>query len=309
MTPTAGGPRSRWSDLDRPPLNATALRRALVRPDGPWTRLDVVESTGSTNADLLAAARAGEAPGRVLVAEEQTAGRGRLGRGWSAPARSGLFFSVLLAPPPGSAVPETRWGWLPLLAGVATATALSRVARVDTALKWPNDLLVDVAGEERKCGGILAERVGTRTPDGGARAGEGVGPAAGAVVLGIGLNVSLRADELPVPGAGSLALAGAETVDRDPLLRAVLRSLGDWYARWVAAGGDPAVSGLQDAYAAGCATLGRRVRAVLPGDAELHGEADALDGDGRLVVRTDDGVRHPVSAADVVHLHGHLGDT
>ncbi|MEO3754221.1 biotin--[acetyl-CoA-carboxylase] ligase [Streptomyces sp. B6B3] len=298
MTPTAGGPRSRWSDLDRPPLNAAALRRALVRPDGPWTRLDVVESTGSTNADLIAAAHSGEAPGRVLVAEEQTAGRGRLGRGWSAPPRSGLFFSVLLAPQPGATVPETRWGWLPLLAGVATASALSRIARVDTALKWPNDLLVDIAGEERKCGGILAERVGP-PPDADG------GFATPAVVLGIGLNVSLRADELPVPGAGSLALADAETTDRDPLLRAVLRSLGDWYDRWVAAGGDPAVSGLQEAYVAGCATLGRRVRAVLPGDTELRGEAVALDGDGRLVVRTDDGVSHPVSAADVVHLHGH----
>jgi BirA family biotin operon repressor/biotin-[acetyl-CoA-carboxylase] ligase len=288
MTPTVGGARSRWSDLDRPPLNAAALRTALVWPDSLWTRLEVVQSTGSTNVDLLTAARTGGAEaGTVLIAEEQTAGRGRLGRSWTAPARSGLFFSVLLEPEPE--VPAAHWGWLPLLAGVATVTALSRAAGVDTALKWPNDLLVHVDGEERKFGGILAET--TETYD-----------RANAVVLGIGLNVSLRAEELPVPGAGSLLLAGAKNTDRDPLLRAVLRSLADWYSRWADSGGDPAVSGIQSAYAAGCATLGRRVRGALPGGRELSGEAVALDGEGRLVIATGDGVRHPVAAADIVHL-------
>jgi BirA family transcriptional regulator, biotin operon repressor / biotin---[acetyl-CoA-carboxylase] ligase len=288
MTPTVGRARSRWSDLDRPPLNAAALRSALIWPDGLWTSLEVTQSTGSTNGDLLNAARNGSAlPGSVLVAEEQTAGRGRLGRSWSAPARSGLFFSVLLEPEQD--VPAAHWGWLPLLAGIATASALSRAAGVDTALKWPNDLLVNVDGEERKFGGILAET--TTTYDG-----------ANAVVLGVGLNVSLRADELPVPLAGSLLLAGARNTDRDPLLRAVLRSLADWYSRWADSGGDPVASGVQQAYAAGCATLGRRVRALLPGDRELSGEAVALDGEGRLVIVADDGTRHPVAAADIVHL-------
>ncbi|MEU8567697.1 biotin--[acetyl-CoA-carboxylase] ligase [Streptomyces pathocidini] len=276
----------RWTDLERPPLNATALRHALVRPDGLWTALDVVQATGSTNTDLAERARAGSAEqGAVLVAEEQTSGRGRLDRQWTAPARSGLFFSVYLTPD----VPAERWGWLPLLAGVATATALSRAAGVDTALKWPNDLLVDVGGQERKTGGILAERAG----DG--------------VVVGIGLNVSLRPDELPVPAAGSLALAGAASLDRDPLLRAVLRSLEQWYADWRAAGGDPGASRLQEAYAAGCATLGRTVRAELPGGRELVGEAVAVDGDGRLVLATADGVQQPVGAGDVVHLRAAAG--
>ncbi|GAA3048088.1 hypothetical protein GCM10020000_30360 [Streptomyces olivoverticillatus] len=146
MTPSEPS-GNRWSDLDRPPLNATALRRGLLRPGGLWTSLDVVPRTGSTNSDLVAA---GGAEGAVLVAEEQSAGRGRLDRTWSAPPRSGLFFSVRLVPGPG--VPAERWGWLPLLAGVATATALSRAAGVDTALKWPNDLLVTVDGAERKNG-------------------------------------------------------------------------------------------------------------------------------------------------------------
>ncbi|MFG2149562.1 biotin--[acetyl-CoA-carboxylase] ligase [Streptomyces sp. NPDC048696] len=281
MTPS-DAPDSRWTDLDRPPLNAAALRHALVRPGALWTSLEVVQETGSTNSDL--AAKAASLPeGAVLVAEEQTAGRGRLDRSWTAPARSGLFFSVLLKPGPG--VPVDRWGWLPLLTGVAAATGLSRAAGVDTALKWPNDLLVTVGGEERKAGGILAERAGDD-----------------AVVVGIGLNVSLRADELPVPAAGSLALAGAVSTDRDTLLRAVLRGLEQWYVDWREAGGDPAASRLQETYTAGCATLGRSVRAELPGDRSLTGEAVAVDGDGRLVLATQDGVREPVAAGDIVHL-------
>ncbi|TVL88118.1 biotin--[acetyl-CoA-carboxylase] ligase [Streptomyces sp. SAJ15] len=273
---------SRWNDLDRPPLNAAALRRALVRPDGLWSEIDVVESTGSTNTDLVERAARGATDGTVLVAERQTAGRGRLERSWTAPARSGLFFSVLVRP--GDGVPSEHWSWLPLLTGVATAAALSATANVDTALKWPNDLLVTVAGEERKAAGILAERYGD------------------AVVVGVGLNVSLREDELPVPTAGSLALAGASVLDRETLLRAVLRSFEEWYGRWRAAGGDPAASGLQEAYASGCATLGRTVRAELPGGRDLVGEAVAVDGEGRLVLATGDGVQEPVAAGDIVHL-------
>ncbi|MET8860004.1 MULTISPECIES: biotin--[acetyl-CoA-carboxylase] ligase [unclassified Streptomyces] len=275
---------NRWSDLDRPPLNGAALRRALVRDGGLWSDVEVVERTGSTNTDLAAVVTGekGADEGAVLVAEEQNAGRGRLDRRWTAPARSGLFFSVVLKP---AGVPVERWGWLPLLTGVAVATALSRSAGVDTALKWPNDLLVTVDGEERKAGGILAERAGSD-----------------AVVVGIGVNVSLREDELPVPGAGSLVMAGATTTDRDTVLRAVLRSLEQWYVRWRDAGGDPVASGLQETYAAGCATLGRSVRAELPGGRTVVGEAVALDGDGRLVIATADGVREPVGAGDVVHL-------
>lgn len=284
MTPSdasAGASAGRWSSLDRPPLNAAALQRALVTGDGLWTSLEVVASTGSTNADL--AARAAQLPeGAVLVAEEQTAGRGRLDRTWVAPARSGLFFSVLLKP--GEAVPQERWGWLTLLAGVAATAGVSRAAGVDTGLKWPNDLLVTVEGEERKTGGILAERV------------------ADGVVIGIGLNVTLTEDELPVPAAGSLALAKAAVTDRDPLLKAVLRSLEQWYGNWRAAGGDPAASGLQETYAAGCTTLGRHVRAELPGGRTLTGTAEAIDPEGRLVIRTAEDKHEAVGAGDVVHL-------
>ncbi|MEV0849678.1 biotin--[acetyl-CoA-carboxylase] ligase [Streptomyces sp. NPDC049954] len=269
-----------FSDLGRPPLNERSLRRGLLREGGLWTSLDVVAATGSTNSDLVARA-AGLPEGAVLVAEQQSQARGRLDRRWTAPARSGLFFSVLLRPE----VPAHRMGWLPLLTGVAVAAALSRTAGVDTALKWPNDLLLTIDGQERKAAGILAEGAGD-----------------GAVVVGVGVNVSLRAEELPTPAAGSLALAGALTTDRDPLLRSVLRSVEQWYTDWRAADGDPAASRLQEAYTAACSTLGREVRAELPGDRFLLGEAVAVDGDGRLVLATEEGVREPVGAGDIVHL-------
>ncbi|TDU06253.1 BirA family biotin operon repressor/biotin-[acetyl-CoA-carboxylase] ligase [Streptomyces sp. 846.5] len=272
---------SPWSDLDRPPLRGAALERAVLRPGGLWTSLRVVAETGSTNSDLAAEAARGAAAGAVLVAEEQTAGRGRLERRWSAPARSGVFLSMLLRP---DGVSKQRWGWLPLLVGVAAASAVSQVAGVEVRLKWPNDLLVDVGGEERKLGGILAELAGD------------------AVVVGIGLNVSLREDELPVPGAGSLVLAGATVTDRETLLRALLRTFDELYADWAGAAGDPEASGLRAAYAAQCATLGRSVRVELPGGRELLGEAVAVDGDGRLVVRDGAGEEHAVGAGDVLHV-------
>ncbi|MFC0528081.1 biotin--[acetyl-CoA-carboxylase] ligase [Phytohabitans kaempferiae] len=281
---------SPYTDLDRPPLNAHRLTAALVTAAGPWTRLDLRAETGSTNADAAGAARDGEPEGLVVVAEAQTAGRGRRGREWVSPPRAGITASVLLRP--GVAVPERDWpaappaayGWLPLLAGVALVETVTRLAEVPAVLKWPNDLMVG----DLKCAGILAEGV----PDGG-----------GAVVVGIGLNVTLRAGELPPDRpATSLQLAGAVMTDRDPLLRALLRGLATWYARWREAGGDAEASGLAEAYRHHCGTLGRSVRVRLPSGEELAGEATAIDADGQLVVRTAEGRVQSVAAGDVLHV-------
>jgi BirA family biotin operon repressor/biotin-[acetyl-CoA-carboxylase] ligase len=172
-------------------------------------------------------------------------------------------------------VPPARYGWLPLLAGVAVATTVRRIAAVDADLKWPNDLLIG----GRKCGGVLVE-----VHD-------------GAVVMGIGLNTSLTAAELPVPTATSLALAGAATADRDPLLRALLRDLAARYRGWLAAGGDPVACGLRETYLLHCATLGRQVRVELPGGTSATGPAQDIDPDGRIVIGGT-----PYAAGDIVHL-------
>jgi len=270
-----------WTDLDRPPLDAAALRAALTAPGGEWAALDVVASTGSTNVDLLAAARAGAADRTVLIAEHQDAARGRHARAWSSPPRAGLSLSVLLR---GTGVPLACIGWLPLLTGVAVADAVQRVAQVKVTLKWPNDVLID----GRKLGGILAEVAST-------------GPEP-TVVVGLGLNVSLRADELPVPTATSLVLVSAACTDRDPILRAVLRELAARERAWRAVGGDPARSGLAAAYRARCSTLGQDVIVTLPQDHALHGRAVDIDDTGRLVVRDKDGTQHVVAAGDVTHV-------
>src|SRR5712671_2426001 len=126
---------------DRPALDEASLRRALVRPGGLWRAVEVTASTASTNADLLAQAAGGAPEGIVLAAEEQSAGRGRMGRAWVSPPRAGLTFSLLVRP---ATVPPARRGWLSLLTGVAVASAVTAVTGVDTRLKWPNDVL---AGE------------------------------------------------------------------------------------------------------------------------------------------------------------------
>jgi BirA family biotin operon repressor/biotin-[acetyl-CoA-carboxylase] ligase len=270
-----------WTDLDRPPLRVESLRRGLLAPNGEYAAIDVVAETGSTNTDLTAAARAGAPDRTVLVAEHQRAGRGRAARTWVSPPRAGLSMSVLLRP---EGVPSHRLGWLPLVAGVALVDAVRLVAEVDAVLKWPNDLLV--GPRRRKCAGILAEVVG--------------GPA---VIVGIGLNVTVTEEELPPDaGATSLALEHAACTDRDTLLRAVLRELSTAERRWREHGGDPEASGLRAAYRSRSGTLGQRVRVELPAGAVLAGDALDVDEDGRLVVRADDGTEHAVSAGTVVHV-------
>jgi BirA family biotin operon repressor/biotin-[acetyl-CoA-carboxylase] ligase len=265
---------------DRPRLDADALTSALVGGNSPWRSVQVLETVGSTNA-VLAAEAVEEAPeGTVLVAEHQESGRGRLDRAWVSPARAGLTVSVLLRPD----VPASRRSWLPLLTGVALAEAVREVSGVRAALKWPNDLL---AADGRKLAGILAEAVSSPSP-----------PAA--VVVGVGLNVSTTAPELP-EGGTSLLLAGATQLDRGALLVGYLRALGRRYRRWSESLGDPVGSGLARDYLSWSGTVGTPVAVTLPDGSVVEGVAEAVDWDGRLVVATAAG-RMELASGDVRHV-------
>lgn len=256
--------------MDRAPLDAAALQAGL---SPPWTQVTVVDETTSTNADLLA--RADSTPdGTVLVAEHQQAGRGRLDRTWTSPARSGLTFSALVRP--GTPIPT--WGWLPLLAGVAVCDAVAATG-VGAALKWPNDLLIGPA--RRKAAGILVQVAGQ------------------AAVIGIGLNVSTTLDELPET-ATSLAAEGV-TVDRGALLASLLLELGRQLTRWHDAGGDGWAGGLAIDYLDRCATIGQAVLVATADGRSFTGVATGIDAEGRLRVAVD-GVERVVAAGDVEHV-------
>ena len=234
-------------------------------------------STGSTNADLLELARGGAPEGSVVVAGEQTAGRGRLGRAWVSEPGSGLWFSVLVR-----MAPDPQRGLLPLLAGVAVADAARRHG-VRAALKWPNDVVVDGDALDgspgpRKLAGILAE---TNGEDG--------------VVIGIGVNRTQTSAQLPTSAATSMLLEGA-TVSSDDLLVDILTVLHGQLDDLRRAGSDFAM----DVYRDHCLTIGRDVAVTLPSGKQLRGRAVGVGIDGQLHVRTAE-TTVSVAAGDVVH--------
>jgi len=250
----------------------------LPRTAALAARMEWLDRTGSTNADLAARAADGRPAWSVLVTDTQTAGRGRLGRAWTAPPGASLAISVLVRP----RVPPERFGWLSLLAGAAMADALS-AAGVDARVKWPNDVLI--AG--RKVCGLLAEAL----------------PGGAGAVLGAGLNHRLTEDDLPVPTATSLAIEGGPT-DPDALVAGWLERLQALVAAFEAADGDPDASGIRAAVVARCETIGRRVRVTLPGGEAVTGVATGIDRDGRIEVATGDPIRATTAIAtgDVEHL-------
>ncbi|WP_408637755.1 biotin--[acetyl-CoA-carboxylase] ligase [Nocardia bovistercoris] len=257
----------------RQPVDAARLRAAVAGSLPLFDTVDVVDSTGSTNADLIARAAHTESTA-VLVAEEQLAGRGRHARAWVSPPRAQISLSMLVRP---NGIDPAVLGWLPLLTGVAVVDALRGAAGVDAELKWPNDVLIG----GRKVAGILAEvAAGAPNP---------------AVVIGVGVNVTLSAAELPVPHAISLLLAGASTLDRTELILSLLTEFDRRFTAWRDA--DWAVSEVVAAYRERCATLGAEVRAELPGGEVLTGVASDVDEHGRLVIGD-----RALSAGDVTHL-------
>ena len=250
------------------------------------TRFEALAETPSTNDVLVAGAADAEAwpDFSVVVTDSQTAGRGRLGRTWVSPPGTTLAVSVLVRA--DASLRIDALGWLPLAAGLAMTRAVRAAlpGRDDVWLKWPNDVLVD----GHKICGVLSELV--------------VGAEPG-VVVGAGVNLTMTAEQLPVPTATSLVLAGAEHPDADGLLEAYLREFRGLLDAFRAAGGDAQASGLRAAVTDACGTVGSRVSVELPGGNILAGIARGIDVSGRILVQADGSPDlTPVSAGDITHL-------
>jgi BirA family biotin operon repressor/biotin-[acetyl-CoA-carboxylase] ligase len=243
-------------------LDERVLARLAVETRFRHVRL--LEVTDSTNRVAAALAAEGAPEGAVVVADVQTAGRGRLERTWEAEPGSSLLVSVLLRP---TGLPVPRWHLVTAAAGLAAQSACSSVAGVEVAIKWPNDLLIG----KGKVAGILAEASGS------------------AVVLGMGLNVHGAP-----PGAVSLDEAAGRRVDRGALLVEWLTRLDRLLGRWEV---------VADQYRSRCSTVGQQVVVGRGGEGdELRGRAEAIDGQGRLLVRRPDGSLATVAAGDVAHV-------
>lgn len=268
-------------------------------------RLVFLATAGSTNDELRDAATGPDAAawphGAVIVTDDQTHGRGRLGRTWLAPTGKTLAISVLLRPelPGGAPFPPEGYGWIPLIAGAAMTEAVRRAVDaaasatpddaeddgtggVEVELKWPNDVLVS----GYKVCGILSELL----------------PEAGAVVVGAGLNLTLDEHDLPTLASTSLLLATGAQPDADRVLADYLRTFLGLVRAFAEYGADAAASGIAERVSSLCGTLGAEVRVELPGGQELLGVAERLDRDGRLLVRDRNGEAQAVAAGDVTHL-------
>jgi len=268
-------------------------------------RLEFLDTATSTNDLLREAATGADAAGwphgSVLLTDDQTRGRGRLGRTWLAPTGKTLAISVLLRPGRDGvpAVPADAYGWIPLIAGAAMTEAVTRAVDavrsaepddpddltggVDVRLKWPNDVLLS----GYKVCGILSELL----------------PDSGAVIVGSGLNLTLDEHDLPTLTSTSLLLATGVRPDADAVLADYLETFGRLFEAFASHGGDADASGVAATVSSLCGTLGSDVRVELPGDHELIGTAERIDDDGRLVVRDrENGEEQAVAAGDVTHL-------
>jgi BirA family biotin operon repressor/biotin-[acetyl-CoA-carboxylase] ligase len=248
-------------------------------------RVQVIESTDSTNADVVAHVQ--EAPDEwphlaLLLTTDQRAGRGRLDRTWTTPPGTALALSVVVRV---GAIPVASRGWIPLIAGAAMtrAVAAQLAGTAHSArLKWPNDVLLDGA----KLCGILAEVVPGQ-PD--------------AVVIGAGVNTRMPASDLPVETATSFEALGL-VADEDRLIADYLAALAEQLDALVAARGSAAAAGVRAEVESLCSTIGSDVAVTLPDGEVLRGRAQRIDDDGRLVVEQQSEFESAVSAGDVVHV-------
>jgi BirA family biotin operon repressor/biotin-[acetyl-CoA-carboxylase] ligase len=263
--------------IDFPSIQAALAIRTFGR------ELIYLPTTGSTNDVAKDLAAQGSPEGTVVLADEQTAGRGRMGRRWSAPPGACLLCSILFRP----SLPPTQAQRLTMLCSLAAADAVEGITGLQVAIKWPNDLVVKSQSAKpkaqgwRKLGGVLTE-TGV------------VGESLEFVVVGIGVNVNVEPHLLPTlaPHATSILAEGGRPIDRLALLIALLAGVEQRYEA-LQAGSSPHAE-----WAARLAALGRPVEANAP-EGALAGVAEAVDEDGALLLRTPDGALHRLLAADV----------
>jgi BirA family biotin operon repressor/biotin-[acetyl-CoA-carboxylase] ligase len=249
-------------DAPRAPLDQSRITSSLSR----YWRVSVVDLTASTQDDLAKKITTGDgSSGDVIVANYQSAGRGRLDRTFLAPPSTALLFSIYLQPERS----RNDWGFIPLLAGYSIADTLNKMS-ANVLIKWPNDLLID----ELKTGGIIATAVGS------------------GVIIGIGINVSTTATELPVENATSLALAGVTKLDRNFLLPLLLNSFERHFTEWDKGGS------FLERYSQLSATQGREVTIDGPSQTTTQSRARAFDEQGRLHLEGG----QIVTVGDVIHL-------
>ncbi len=259
-------PLSSTDPIDSNSLGGGPLRRAV----------SFFSDCESTNDKIRALAEAGEPEGALVVADFQTAGRGRMSRAWQAPPGSSLLFSLLLRPPIGPAQ-----ALLPVMAvSLGVMEGIRRVCDLPACLKWPNDILI----RGKKAGGILCE-LGLD------------GAALNYVIVGVGLNVNFdpRAVEGIPPDATSIQVELGRRQPRAALLRAILEEIEPRYRKIVRG------ESLREEWARALATLGRRVKVILS-EGEFSGTAETVDESGALIVRLDDSSPRTVLAGDVVHV-------
>lgn len=265
------------------PLNAQNIQRALSTKTFGRT-LHVLDEVASTNTAAAALAQDGAPHGAAVVAESQTAGRGRLGRHWYSPSGKNLYCSVLLRAMPAREQQPLWLSWIPLIAALAVGRAVQVVANLKPSVKWPNDILTG----NRKLGGVLCES-------------SGVGTAHATVIVGIGLNVNIRHDEFPVELreiATSLAIETQHPCDRTALLAALLAELETRCESFLAGNhGD-----VLEEYTLRCSTIGRRVRIELAHGEQMDGTAESVRPDGSLRIVRNDRTTVDIRAGDVIHL-------
>lgn len=268
-------------------LMEAPLRELLITPSTPWRDVRCHEEVGSTNAVSLEDPR----PWSIVTTRHQTSGRGRFTRQWESPVGASVAMSMTVP----LATDMTTWGWLPLTTGLAVAEALGALTGSPDrfAVKWPNDVLArETEDTWGKVSGILCETAFSHHGH--------------LAVVGVGVNITLRREDLPVPTATSLELAGLRhrassdaAINGTDVVVAIAGAFARRHAQWQAGGAD--LAALQQDYRRICDTLGREVTIHLPDGTSPQGIAEDVDDSGEIVISSGT-TRNQYAAGDVIHL-------